>query len=179
MPNFLAQMAGGSSSAPQLHGIEEAVHRHAEREQRDDREDNDDEAPLVVDEADAQTSKERRKKEKNEVTSDGVCSGGSLKFKDENRAAARFVDSAHLRVMDEERRRVEVAERVTVSEAAGAEAAAAGKKVLFKAGASSSAQQQRKLKSGKRSRLLNDGDLAAKAKAVKNSKLLSFEEEDE
>ena len=180
MPNFLAQMAGGSGAAPQLDGIEGAMRRHAEREERDEREDNEDEAPLVVDEADALTAKERKKME---AKPGGVRSGGSLRFKDENSAAARFADSAHERVVAEERRNAEEAERIAAAEAeAEAQAAAAGKKVLFKSASSSSAQQQQKLKGGgKRSRVPGgDGASAPKPpKAVKNTKLLSFEEEDE
>ena len=172
MPNFMAVMAGGSGAAPDLGGIEGAMQRHAqrEREERPDREDNEDEAPLVVDEVDALTSKERQKLE----GGGKKHSGGSLKFKDETSAAAKFSESAHDFVAEaEERRRAEQAE-------AEAEAEAAGGKIVFKSSAkaaSSSSSSSSKRKLGAEAGELKK---APKAKAVKNAKLLSFDaEEDE
>ena len=172
MPNFLAQMTGKSEHAPQSDGIEGALQRHAGIEDREEREDDEDEAPLVVDEAEALTAKERRKFEAKPGSS---RSGGSLKFKDDDdSAAAKFTESAHDRVMAEERRRAE-AEREAAAEAEGeAEAAAAGKKVLFKAGGVS-----QQLKSGSKRSKLDASSGAPRAKAVKNTKLLSFDEVDE
>ena len=180
MPNFLAVMSGGSGAAPDLGGIEGALQRHAQREHGEqDREDNEEEAPLVVDASEALTAKERRKLEAKPA---GARSGGTLKFKgDEASSAAKFAESAYERVAAEEAQQAEAVERLRVAEAeAEAEAAMSGKAHLFKAvGASASAQQKLK---GKRK---HGGAEAAgalappRAKAVKNAKLLSFDEEDE
>ena len=168
MPNFLAVMAGGGS-APDVGGIEGALQRHAQREREvEDREDDEDEAPLVVDAAEALTAKERRKLE-------GAHSGASLRFKDDKSAAAKFVDSAHEHIVTAEQRQAEAAEKAAKAEAeAEAEAAASGKAHLFKAGA----VRPPKL-GGKRKEAAAGALVAPKAKAVKNAKLLSFDEEDE
>ena len=163
VPNFMAVMAGGSGTAPELGGIEGAMQRHAQREERPDRDDDEAEAPLVVDEADALTSKERQK-----LLHGKPRTGGTLRFKDETSAAAKFSESAHDKMAEaEERQRVEEA-------AAEAEAEAAGGKIVFKSKGSSSSSSSSSSK-----RKLSAEGKAPKPKAIKNAKLLSFEEEDE
>ena len=177
VPNFMAMMAGGSdSAAADVGGIEGAVRRHeAKQQSRDaygdgDREEGEDEAPVVVDEAEALTAKERRKLEAKPASH---RTGGSLRFKDESSAAAKFTDSAHSRVLADEERCAQDGEMARAAEAADeAAAAAAGKAHLFKAGA----QQPKLMGSGKRK---VGAAKTPKAKAVKNAKLLSFAEDEE
>ena len=122
-----------------------------------------------MDAAEALTAKERKKLEAKPA---GVKSGGSLRFKEgDTSAAAKFTESAHERVLSEEQRKAEAAERALAADASAAEAAAkAGKAFLF----SSSGAQKPKEKKRK-----GDADGQPRAKAVKNAKLLSFAEDDE
>ena len=180
MPNFLAVMTGGSGAAPDLGGIEGALQRHARKEDGEqDREDNEEEAPLVVDASEALTAKERRKLEAKPA---GARAGGSLKFKgDESSSAAKFAESAFERVAAEEAQQVEAVERLRAAEAeAEAEAAMSGKAHLFKAGGASASAQQ-KLKGKRKHGGAEGGGAVAppRPKAVKNAKLLSFDEDDE
>lgn len=169
VPNFLSQMAASSGGdAPDVGGIEGALKRHEQRrggdDEREDREDNDDEAPIVVDSSEAMTSKERKKLDK---------MSGSLTFKGDDRsAAAKFKESAHARFMEEERKR-KLAEAAASDEAEAAAAAASGK-VVFRPGAAA------EKKAGKRKHAGAEGSSKVGAKALKNTKLLSFaEDEDE
>lgn len=178
MPNFMQIMSGGGAK-PNLGGIEGALQRHAEKErergerERDEREDKDDEAPLVVDAADALTAKERAKLEGKPRSH----SGGSLKFKEgDTSAAAKFTESAYERVTAEAARRAE-AERAAANAKAEEVAAASGKAHLFNASGALGAQQ--KLKHAGKRKAGAEAGAAPKAKAVKNAKLLSFEEDDE
>lgn len=170
MPNFLAAMANGGGAAPDVGGIEGALARDEarRREPSEDRSDGEDEAPTVVDEADALTAKERKKLESKPS---GSRVGGSLRFKDEASAAAKFAESAYSHVAAEEQRRAEAAAHAAQAAAEEAEASAGGH--VFKAGAA----QQSKLKGGGK-RKADAASGVPKVKAVKNAKLLSFDEED-
>jgi len=176
MPNFMAIMAGGGAT-PDLGGIEGALQRHAkqegERGEPSEREDGDDEGPLVVDAAEALTAKERRKLEAKPA---GARLGGSLRFKEgDTSAAAKFTDSAHERVQAEAQRQAEEAERALAREAeAQAEAAAAGKAHVFKGATAAKKSTGVKRKVGATA----SSGAMPKVQAVKNAKLLSFEDED-
>lgn len=169
MPNFMQLMAGGGP-APKLDGIEGALQRRQGREE-EDREDREEEAPVVIDAGEALTSKERRRLETSKPGSNK--NGGSLRFKEgDTSAAAKFTESAHERVMAEDKRRADAAEEHARASVLTMEAAAAaGKAFLFDAGAA----KEKKKKEGKRKA---GAEHMPKAKAVKNPKLLSFEDED-
>ena len=160
VPNFLRVMGQQDES-----GIDGAVRRHAERENVE-REDRDDEAPIVVDASLALTSKERKKLEDRGVAS----SSGSLRFKgDDNSASSRFQESAFDVAARAEQ---EEAERARRQEEAEAEAAS-GKRPVFSSSAAHKAKKEKK-------RAAEGAAVAAvaKIKKVKNKNLLSFEEED-
>ena len=172
VPNFLGMMAGPSGQAPDVGGIEGALQRERERgaKEPEDREDNDEEAPVVVDAAEALTEKERRKLGK---------MSGSLSFKgDDTAPAAKFRESAHSRVAEaEEQRRQKAAEQAAADEAAAAESG----KVVFRPGAAAAERKAAEPKPGKAGkRKLGGGADGSKvgAKALKNTKLLSFAEDE-
>ena len=167
IPDFLAKMQQGDSS-----GIEGALRKRRERLGGDDddlpdRPEAEDEAPLMVDAADALTAKERRKLEA--PAARVTVRGGSLTFKgDGSSAADRFRASAY----DAEVAAEQAA--AAAAAAAEAEAAAAGGKLVFKKrehGAVEAAEGKRKQKQ----KLPGGG--APAAKAVKNRSLLSFDDE--
>ena len=164
-PNFLAKMA--NAVADDAGGIEGALRRRAERAENSDREDGEDEAPIVVDAAEALTSKERRKLE----AAPGSSKGGSLRFKGEDKSAAsKFKESAHDHVMERARAEEEAARQREAEEAAGG-------RVVFSAGGASKRDSAGSSK--KKRSLTNAATMGApKAKAVKNTKLLSFDQDD-
>lgn len=146
IPNFLQAMAAKDDS-----GIDGAVRRAEKMPEREEREDNEEERPVVVDEEDAVVHSKAKGK-----------AGGSLRFKgDEASAASKFCESAFERVMQAER------EQAAPPPPSDAIAEASGKMVFSSAGAA-------KAKKRKADRA---GGVSA-GKALKNTKLLSFEEED-
>ena len=162
VPNFLSQMQR-SGEQVDVGGIEGALARDAAKKRaradENDREDGDDEAPVVVDATEALSSKERKKLEQKNGGS------GSLKFKgDDTSAAAKFQESAHARVLEEAARKAAV-------EAEEEEAKASGGKVVFRA----------KPKGAGKRKAGADGSGSQKvgAKTLKNTKLLSFNDGDE
>jgi hypothetical protein len=142
-PNFLRNFRTEES------GIEGALKRYKEREAHAAESREDDEEPQIVDAVDAMTSKERARA--------GASKGGSLRFKGEDTsAAAKFVDSAYLKVAQEK-------DNTAPNEAAGE---STGPHVFVDA---------RQRVEGKRKAA--QGKLPA-AKAVKNPGLLSFSADD-
>lgn len=140
-----------------------ALKERAGRAENEDREDRDDEAPQVVDAELALTSKERRKLE---AKPRSAAAGGSLSFKgDDNSAAGRFRESAYVAVVAAE----ESGGGASSSAAAeGEPGAAPPSRVVFKAAPIGSKPKKRKPGAGG----------VPAARAVKNAKLLSFDEED-
>lgn len=161
MPNFLAKMAAGSSQdavAKKMDGIEGALKRKAEHNP-EDREDRDDEAPQVVDDAFAVLSKKERR------AVDPQERGGSLRFKDTASAAAKFTESADRKIISEQQ------DERGEDGNSGRDVDSASGRVIFNAGAAaaaSSAAARQKGEAGKK-----------KVKKLNNTKLLSFETEDE
>lgn len=162
IPAFLQKL----SDTEEKEGIEGAIKRHAAREEReglaDDREDNEEETPLVVDSLDAMTAKERRKLESG--------SSKSSIFKGDTSAAAKFQDSAHARHAEWEAQ--EARKRSAEQSAAEDEAARKGG-VVFSSSGKAVAQAKKRSKANKG----QSGGVGAKA--VRNVGLLSFDEEDE
>lgn len=143
MPNFLQKMMQQDTT-----GIDGAIRRADAQPEKEEREDREDERPVVVDESEARLGKERR--------------GGTLRFKGESSTAAKFKESAYERVLQAER------DAAAITESGPSDVGSSSQKIIFSSGA---AQKKRKHDSaGKTGR--------PAAKAVKNTKLLSFEEED-
>ena len=164
VPNFLAKM----QQAAMPDGIEGALKRRAlERgdEEPEDRSEDEEERPVVVGEADALTSKQRRQDAAGAAREE--ARGGTLKFKRAESTAGRFEDSAA--------KRVRLAEEAQAAAAAESEAQAAvptdSAGHTFSAGAASKKPKEEKKK-------LKRAGAGVGAKAVKNAKLLSFEEDD-
>ena len=143
MPNFLSQY----SSRAEEEGIEGALRSYQEKHGADsdaeDRDDREDEAPVVVDALDAVSSRERNRK------STSLFKGGTS-------AKDKFAESAHQRVLEEEKRKEEESAR-------GEGEAAEGGKHVFKA-------ESKKRRHDKDAR-----EPAVKAKASKNKAMLSFD----
>lgn len=160
VPAFLQKLSAKADDE----GIEGAIRRHAAREEREglaeEREDNEDEAPLVVDSLDAMTAKERRKLE----------SGKMSLFKGDTSAAAKFQDSAHARHAEWE---AQEARKRSAEERAAEEEAARKGGVVFSSSGKAAAQAKKRSKANK----AQAGGVGAKA--VRNVGLLSFDEEDE
>jgi hypothetical protein len=144
-PNFLRHFQ------PEESGIAAAL-RQREREAPAAESHDEDEQPQIVDEVDAMPSKER--------TRAAASKGGSLRFKgDDTSAAAKFVDSAHLRVAQQQKKEEEAAPEEAAGESTGSHVFAGARR---RVGAKQKAPQ---------------GKLPA-AKAVKNPGLLSFSTDD-
>eukprot|EP00962_Isochrysis_galbana_P013323 scaffold3795_cov126-Isochrysis_galbana.AAC.20 len=142
-PNFLRNFQTEQS------GIDGALQRYKDREACAAESREQEEEPQIVDEADAMPSKERAR---------AVASkGGSLRFKGEDTsAAAKFVDSAYLRVAQQ---RDDAAPDEAASESTGSHVFASARRRM---------EAKRKAPQNK---------LPA-AKAVKNPGLLSFSADD-
>ena len=161
IPNFLQKMQQQDDT-----GIEGAMKRAAAKPEREEREDNDEEAPVIVSDADASMGKKSK----------GQSSGGSLHFKGEDRSAvSKFRESAHERVRLQEAAAAAASASVSSGDADGGASASGGsQKIVFN---SSAAQKKRKQPDATdKSGLV--GAAKPKAKAVKNKSLLSFDEED-
>jgi hypothetical protein len=161
MPKFLQSMREQDDD-----GIAGALKRHREKHGDDnepaDRSDEEDERPVVVDEEEGLTAKQRRRLDAHESR------GGSLRFKDS--AKDKFQESAAQRVAAAEEAAALQQQAEAEAEAEAADAAAAAGGHVFHAKASSKAeakQPKRKL----------PGSVGAKA--VRNEKMLSFSAEDE
>jgi len=153
VPNFLKQF-----HQPEEGGIEEALRKHQERGDPEDRPEEEDDGPLVVEALEALPSKQRaRAMGKN---------GGSLSFKGDNSAAARFVDSAFKRVAEHD---LPAAEAPKEAEDEAGEGVT-GSHVFAAARSRSKAEKKRRAP---------PRDSLPAAKAVKNPGLLSFAADDE
>lgn len=137
--------------------IDGAVRKAEKQPEKQEREDTEDEKPVVVGDAEALPSQQRGKEMK---------SGGSLRFKgdDDATASSRFRESARERVLQAEREAFAVADESDAAQASG--------KVVFNA----AVQKKRKHVDGTASSSKGVG--VGAAKAVKNTKLLSFDAED-
>ena len=132
--------------------------RKAEKQpKKQEREDTEDEKPVVVGDAEALPSQQRGKE---------IKSAGSLRFKgdDDATASSRFREPARERVLQ--------AEREALAAAGESGAAQASGKVVFNA----DVQKKRKHVDGSASGTKGAG--VGAAKALKNTKLLSFDAED-
>ena len=132
--------------------------RKAEKQpKKQEREDTEDEKPVVVGDAEALPSQQRGKE---------IKSAGSLRFKgdDDATASSRFREPARERVLQAEREALAVAGESGAAQASG--------KVVFNA----DVQKKRKLVDGSASGTKGVG--VGAAKALKNTKLLSFDAED-
>ena len=152
IPNFLAVMGAQQDRT----GIAGAV---AERERRsseaEDRPDNDDEKPVIVEDAEAQPSSSKR-------AHPVVHASGSLRFKGDDgdsSASSRFRESAHSKVMEVQRSASEVQEE-TRDGGVGARHT-----FVSVGGPRNDAKKKRKHEGG--------------PAALKNKKLLSFDEDDD
>ena len=132
--------------------------RKAEKQpKKQEREDTEDEKPVVVGDAEALPSQQRGKE---------IKSAGSLRFKgdDDATASSRFREPARERVLQAEREALAVAGESGAAQASG--------KVVFNA----DVQKKRKHVDGSASGTKGAG--VGAAKALKNTKLLSFDAED-
>ena len=132
--------------------------RKAEKQpEKQEREDTEDEKPVVVGDAEALPSQQRGKE---------IKSAGSLRFKgdDDATASSKFREPARERVLQ--------AEREALAAAGESGAAQASGKVVFNA----DVQKKRKHVDGSASGTKGVG--VGAAKALKNTKLLSFDAED-
>jgi hypothetical protein len=152
IPNFLQSMSQRDDT-----GIDGAIRRHAERAEPEEREDNDDEKPIVVSEVEALTSKQRKGSE-----AAASKSNGSLRFKNDS-VASRFQESAHERVLAAEAAQ-------DAAQAEDAQGSTESRHVFSatstKRGSSSSAKKRKS----------TDGVVGAKA--LKNKSLLSFDDDE-
>ena len=169
VPDFLRQMQQAGTVATESGGASKG--RRPERddfgEEGDGEEhsdsDRDGEEPIVVDEREALTSEELRRLEKKERKA--AARGGSLHFKgDGNSAEERFRETSA---------QAEAAAAAAAAAAADDDAGAGGP-ITFKAKAGGVASMGKR----KKPRLSAGGALPA-AKAVRNSKLLSFAADEE
>ena len=137
--------------------IEGAVRKAEKQPKKQEREDTEDEKPVVVGDAEALPSQQRGKE---------IKSAGSLRFKgdDDATASSRFREPARERVLQ--------AEREALAAAGESGAAQASGKVVFNA----DVQKKRKHVDGSASGTKGVG--VGAAKALKNTKLLSFDAED-
>lgn len=139
--------------------IDGAVRKAEKQPEKQEREDTEDEKPVVVGDAEALPSQQRGKRME-------IKSGGSLRFKgdDDATASSRFRESARERVLQAEREAFAVADESDAAQASG--------KFVFNA----AVQKKRKHVDGTASGSKGVG--VGAAKAVKNTKLLSFDAED-
>lgn len=174
-PAFLQKMLGNN---PEEEGIEAAIRKRGERE-NEDRSDNEDEKPQVVDEANAVLSKERRKQE-------AISAKKGMHIFKQASASERFQDSAFERVKahEEAELRMEAEKRRREEQAQGASSsgAVAGAGEATEAGAPGKIVFNPKAKragdSGKeRRKRMKDIAGVSRAGAVKNASLLSFDDE--
>ena len=139
--------------------IEGAVRKAEKQPEKQEREDTEDEKPVVVGDAEALPSQQRGKE---------IKSAGSLRFKgdDDATASSRFREPARERVLQAEREALAVAGESGAAQASG--------KVVFNA----DVQKKRKHVDGSASGTKGVGVAVGAAKALKNTKLLSFDAED-
>jgi hypothetical protein len=157
MPNFLGKYA----EAPD-EGIAGALKRHADAENREDRGDGEDEAPVMVDTLDALTSRQREKELKKPEHKSALFKGNDAS------AASKFQDSAFRRVAEQQQQKQQ--QEAAAAQAAADEAEAASGRHSFKGGVPS----KRKTPSAD-----DKGSSKEQTKKKKGGAALSFSMDDE